>query len=364
MTVYLLLFISIILLSFLIFAKGTSNRKKILFLIISFGLMFLIMGFRTESVGTDTKLYCDIFQNNFSFSLNSIIKGDDTSFLYSIYNKIVSLFSTDRRAIIVSNSLIICILTAIFIYKNSKNVIFPTLFFMTFYHFFSAMNISRQYIAVMLVANAFYFLKNKKVWKYILLCTIATLVHNTAIVSFVMLPFLFIKPTKRNICIYLILITSVVLFLDEIISLFSTIFGHYNMYFNNNYLTATGENKKAIITVIYFVFAIIMFGLLKRNKVSNADNREFTLLYIINYLAIIMGVLSLKTILLTRIEIYFSIFAIISIPKVFDLMKDRVLYYFLFTIVIFIPMYILLSSNISEITPYSNWFFDFLRGGF
>lgn len=358
MIVYLLLFTLIIVLAFFIFMKGVTDRKKMFFLGIAFFLMFLVMGFRTESVGTDTTLYCNIFQNNFSFSLKSIFNDGDTSFLYSLYNKFVSFFSTDRRAIIVSNSLLICFLTSLFIYKNSKNVVFPTLFFMTFYHFFSAMNISRQYIAVMIVANAFYFLRKKKIFKYVTMCTVATLVHNTAIISFIMLPFLFIRSTKKNIYIYLISLTIGMLFVDKIMIAFSSLFSHYGMYFNNNLLTEVGQNRKIIVTFIYIIFAVIITSLLKKNDDMTSVDIDLYLLYMLNFIAIIIGILSLKIMLLSRIEVYFSIFAIILIPKVFDMMKDKIMYYFVFTMVMIIPMYIQLQSNNSEVLPYFNWLFQ------
>ena len=96
-------------------------------------------------------------------------------------------------------------------------------------------------------------------------------------------------------------------------------------------------------------------------KISQEEEREIYLLHIINYLAIILGLLSLKIMLISRIETYFSIFALIFIPKVFNLLKDKIIYYFLFTIIMIIPMYMQLKSNNSGILPYSNWLITFLN---
>lgn len=356
MIVYLGLFTLIILLSVLIFAKGVTNKKKKIFLFLAFGFMFLIMGFRSENVGTDTRLYCNIFQEHFSFNFGIIKENGDSSFLYSLYNKIVSLISTDYRAIIIANSIVICALTALFIYKNSDNVVFSTLFFMTFYHFFSAMNISRQYIAVMIICNAFYFLKNKKPVKYILLCIIATLIHNTAIVSFIMLPFLYINPTKRNIFIYFAVIVIGMIFMNKIMTLFSVVFGHYTMYFEKSLLTEVGENRKVVITVIYIVFAILLIYLLKNKTEEKESNYiDLYLLHMINLITIIIGIISLKIMLLSRIEVYFSIFEIILIPKVLNKMKNKRYIYIAFVVIMIIPMYIQLKSNNSTVLPYHNW---------
>ena len=357
MGIYLFLFIYIILLSFLIFFKGNTNIQKKLFLFLSFSMMFFIMGFRAESVGTDTSLYCTIFQNNIQSAFYTVLK-EDSAIIYSFYNKFVSLFSTNRNAIIVANSFLICTLTATFIYKNSKNVIFPTIFFMTFYHFFSSMNIARQYIAVMIVANAFYFLKNKKAFQYILMCLIATLIHNTAIVSFLLVPYLFIEPNKKNITIYLSIIILALLFLNQIMTLFSSLFTHYDIYFQDSFLENSGQNRKIIITFIYVLFAFVLSSLLKGKAIKADEQREFYLLHIMNFIAIILGFIALDMMLISRVEVYFSIFTIILIPKVFDLLKDRMFYYFIFTLIMFIPMWMQLASNNSGVLPYSNWLFN------
>lgn len=360
MGIYIGLIIYIILIALLIFYKKPSNTKRIVFLTLAFSAMFFIMGFRTETVGTDTSLYCKIFELNFNFNLKSALLEGDFTFIYSLYNKIVSLISTNRNAIIVGNSFLICFLTALFIYKNSKNVIFPTLFFITFYHFFSSMNIARQYIAVLLVANAFYFLKNRQLFKYIILCLMATLVHNTAIVSFILIPFFFIKLSKRNIITYLSIFSISLLFFDKILIIFSSIFDHYDMYLNSHYLQQIGQNKKVIITFIYIIIAIITTGLLNSKKLSKEEKYELKLLYLINFIAIILGIFSLKIMLISRIEIYFSIFIIILIPKVFNLLKDRIMYYFLFTLIMFIPMFMQLKGNNGEVLPYDNWLINLL----
>lgn len=319
------------------------------------------MGFRTENVGTDTRLYCTIFEKSFNLNLKELITGQDLTLIYTLYNKIISFISTDRRAIIIANSLIICILTAIFIYKNSQNPVFSTLSFMTFYHFFSAMNISRQYIAVLIVANAFTYLKNKQSKKYIITCLIATLIHNTAIVSFLLIPYLYLKPNKKNIVIYLITITISLFFINEIMIVFSKLFSHYTIYFNNSFLKKVGQNRKIIITIIYIIFAPITYQLLKTKKIPPKEEHEIYLLYIINYITIILGFLSLKIMLISRIEVYFSIFAIIYIPKIFNLLKDKIMYYFIFTLIMIIPMYMQLQSNNSGVLPYTNWLISYLN---
>ena len=360
MIVYASIIIIILILYFMIFFNGgyDSNKKKKIVLLLALSILFFVMGFRSESVGTDTKLYCNIFENIQKMSITSIINGTDTSLLYVIYNKFVSFFSSSRSAIIVANSFIICTLTGVFIYNNSKkNVLLPTLLFLCLYHFFSAMNISRQYIAVMIVANSLYWIKENKKIYFLLSCLAATLVHNTAIISLTLLPLFYIKLNAKNIFLY---ITTVAIFcfsLDKILLLFSSLFPHYLMYFGNNFLTEVGQNRKIIITLIYVVFELIMFCLLKSEGVSSEDKENLKLYVVINSLAIILGIVSLKVMLFSRMEIYFSIFAIIYIPYVVSFFKDKYLITFFLVLIMLVPMIVQLNSNNSEVLPYKNRIF-------
>ena len=351
MEIYLIMIFCIFCTGILIFKgqKIKTNAQKKAFAIITFIILFFVMGFRDSSVGTDTNLYCTIFNKSGSMTFYEILLSGDTSFLYGLYNKFIYMISNKDSAIIAANSFIICLLTVLFIKNNSNHPIISTILFVTFYHFFNAMNISRQYIAVMLVANAFKFLQNKQLKKYFLLCLVATFIHNTAIVSFILIPLFFIKLNKKNISIYLIIIAFFSLFCGNIISAFSNLFSHYEMYSNNNLLLEVGQNRKIIITVIYLFFELIADYALKQK-----DDEKMRLLYIINGVSIIIGILSLNTMLLSRIEIFFSIFNIIFIPEILGYFKEKILFYFIFILVMFIPMCLQLKSNNGSVLPYKN----------
>ena len=356
MAIYIALFISIIILAIVTFFNGQSKIKNKIFLICSFSLMLVVMGLRDISVGTDTELYCTIFKNYSSMESIRQVLQKDTNLIYGLYNFFISKISTDNNMIIFCNSAIILTLTAIFIYNNCSNVVFPTLLFMEFYHYFSAFNISRQYIAVLIVANSFYFLKNKMIWQYIILNIIAIFVHNTAIIFLTLLPFLFIKINYKNINI-LVIIYSIFIFLwDKLINIFINIFPHYAIYLGtqSRFLFTSGENKKIIITFIYIFIALLMRLILsKKNLIKYEEQNKFLLLYFINIMSIIVGFISLKSMSMARIEVYFSFFAIMTIPYCFEYIKrDRLICNVFFIVIMLIPMYIQLLSNNSEVVPY------------
>lgn len=353
MLIYFIAIIVICIIALLCFSKNSNDKKRTIFLFLSFTILFVIMGFRDNSVGTDTQLYCNIFKNNYSInSIMDVFISEDSSPLYTIYNYIIGLVSHDCNIIKITNSFIICFLTMLFIRENTKHVFLSTLLFLTFYHFFSAMNITRQYIAVMIVANSFKYIKQKKLVKFVLCCFIATGIHNTAIISFVLLPLLFMKLNKRNIGIYLLCVFLVSFMLPSILNIFTYIFPHYDLYFENNMLDEVGRNRKILITMIYIIFEILMYYIFIK-KIYHEEDMKFY--FIINIIAIILGVLSLETILLSRMEIYFSIFAIIYIPIIISKFKQKLILYFMLILCMMLPMYIQLSSNNSGVVPYQSW---------
>ena len=125
---------------------------------------------------------------------------------------------------------------------------------------------------------------------------------------------------------------------------------------DSSFIDARGENKKIIITFIYFLFQVIY--LVSKSKINDIEEKKkMDMLYYINWIAILIGICSTRTLLLSRIEVYFSIFNIIFIPKVINLQKDKVIYYYILLILLMIPMIFLLYNGISGVIPYSNILF-------
>ena len=352
MYIYLMM-ICIIAISGIIFFKSTKSNK-LMFLILVTLILFGVMGFRDISVGTDTRLYCSLYEADSAKSFLEIIQSDGKYLLYSLYSKVVSLFSSDPLLIIKANSFVICILLLIFVYRNSQTKLTTIMLFITFYHFFSAMNIARQYIAVLLVANAIYYLisENKSIIKYSLICICATLIHSTAIISFLLIPFWMIRKSDKKIKLYIFIIFLACILYPNIMKLFAEVFPHYSMYFGNEMLEEVGQNRKIIITIIYMFFWFVMLYILKYKKLDDNKKERFKLYFFINSIAIILGIISLKVMLLSRIEIYYSIFAIIYIPEILDYFREKNFYKFGFVIIMFIPMIIQLIGNNSDVLPY------------
>lgn len=366
MGIYLFVILVVAIIGVITFYNGTTPKKKKIFLVVSGAIMFLVMALRDRSIGTDTELYCNVF-NNIANSTD-IFNVSDASVLYAIYNKVVFLiFGLYPQWIIVFNSLIITILICVFAYKNSDNVVMTLLYFMLFYHYFQAFNLARQYIAILLVANSFYFIHKRKMVGFLVLVAIAIMIHNTAIIFLPVGLILFAKLDLKRILKVSAITTVILYFYDNIINLFLMIFPRYSMYFKGSELFYnTGEGKRIIITILYLVIVVFAIILMRRkNKEDEKEKKKkeveqvqkwYALLFLM-IIAILCGFLSLKSIFLNRMELYFSIFAIIFIPAFVEKIPRQK--YFIYTLSIFvllIPTYVLLSGNTAEIVPYVTFF--------
>lgn len=361
MITYTALFIYIIIIGIIIFRKKADDEKvennnKKIFLAMAGIPMIFIMGFRDVCVGTDTNLYAYIFSINSQKSIMELFNSLDNSPLYTLYNIILGDICKNTQAIILVNSIIIISLFSRFVYKNSKHVVISTILFFEFYHFFAAFNITRQYIAMLIVANALSFLNKKDIWKYIFFCICATMIHTTSIIALILVPFTFFNGKLKNKLeiIYVFAMVIVFIFFKEFFSVFAKIFPHYSMYTN---LLTVSKNRKGIITFIYIVFSIYYYYLKKNKKLNKDEMLEFDKYNLINVTGIIFGIMSLKLDLLTRISYYFTFPIIIYAPMLIDKIENskyRSVVYIAFLGVMLIPMYILLRENNSEVLPYIN----------
>lgn len=343
--------------SFFIYA--TIKNKKIVNKVVVF-LFFIhfgsIMAFRSSNVGVDTNLYSELFMKIHYYDIKNMFSVINSAPLYVVYNKIISLISINPQAIIISNSIIIMLGSAIFIYRNSNNVILSIYYYFAFYFYFSSFNVSRQFIAIVLVANSYHYLKNNKFKKYLALVIAATCIHNTAIVGLVLLPLSKIKWTNRKI--YLIaIVTGFFMFMyDKFLAIFLKIFPRYMIYMGGGKfsLSSTTEGKKILISFFYLLIIMICVFFLRYK--NNSDNKkELYFLSSIMLIAVLIGIIFYKNLLLMRIELYFSFFSIIYIPKVINYISHkwtRVLMNYSLIIITLIPLVFQLHKNISGVVPY------------
>ena len=74
------------------------------------------------------------------------------------------------------------------IYRMSDNVFLSVYFYVALYYYFISYNALRQYLAVAVLLNAFWYAKQKKWIKYAIMMLIAVSLHTVAIVGLIYIP--------------------------------------------------------------------------------------------------------------------------------------------------------------------------------
>lgn len=145
-----------------------SNIKingRILYLISTFIPIFFVMGFRSAEVGTDTWNYAmNIFPTvSDTYNVDDIFSQDDTFgrgywlFFYALGN----FFSTHPEVYIIGESFLVILGTAVFIYRTTPHVALATLIFLCCF-FVSSLSLARQYVGIVIAANAAICILNNK----------------------------------------------------------------------------------------------------------------------------------------------------------------------------------------------------------
>ncbi len=230
--------------------------------------------------------------NRLSPSFYVVIAVTSAVFVYGVYRLIIGTLST-RDAWL---GLLIFVIS-------------PYLFLMN-------LSAIRQCMAMVLFMAAIPFAARKKLIPYALLILLATMMHKTAVI---LLPIYFVASSvpfkRRHVCavaLALGLLLSVV-DLTAIVKWFSEIVNDNNYYY---YVRdgATNSLRATLLTGISFVYVLGNLPRLKGRELVYAK------LYLIGTA---LGVLAFRMSMLTRIQMYFDIFAVVAIPAIIRTDLDR-----------------------------------------
>ena len=246
-------------------------------------ILWFFMAFRGISVGVDTKHYAYVFSQfddiPFSKVFTAVTYANESESWafdfepgYRLANKLLSLLFSAPQAITVFNSTVIMILWYHLIARESPNFLLSVWLFITLGIYQTEMNVTRNAIAILMVYNAFGFLRRREFGKYLAVCVFASLFH---IAALILLPLYFlvwgVKLTPRRMA----LLVGAFCLLGLIFPLISPIVSgllpdRFAKYFQ-------GNNEKLgslIVGVLNGGFFLLTLWLLPRNKRSRIFQRE------------------------------------------------------------------------------------------
>lgn len=217
MNIYLLIFLLLLLFSFLEISNVPTRILRVLHIVSAF-LFILVAGFRYET-GVDWLAYenyfSDIVPLNEAFNFNSfgnVFLTLDVG--YSLLNSIVKMFGGGVQVVF----LIISVASTFLLIKNlkyySNHVLTGLLIYYPFFFFIFDMSGIRQGLAIQIVLFSIKYISKKDLYKFSFYILLATSIHWTALI---LLPLYFFVNKKISLSYTVfIFIISIVIFTFKI----------------------------------------------------------------------------------------------------------------------------------------------------
>lgn len=334
--------------------------------VMSFLPLAIISAIRSPYVGNDAYHYTELFHRYSNIPWSEVFSQSiEPGFV--AFCKLISYISSDSQWFLIVSSFLICILIAKFVFNNSKDIVFSTFIFVSYYFYFYSFSAIRQYIAIGFVINAFCYFKDKKRLKTIIFFALAVSFHYTAL--FLLPAFILskLKFSKRNIYVIVLACMFIAVTFRTVLTNIIIRFDRFS-YYRDDIDSFTGRGWDINIILYIFVFMIILLGIyiLKRDtKFKNTlakENSKYDNVYydIYHYLICMMITLSLYIVstsmsMAARANHYYAIFMTIYIPLVLSKVsyKKRVIIKFIIKMILFIYCVLMLTRNNYYVVPYS-----------
>ena len=332
MIYFVLLFVIIVLGGIVKPRKSLYARKA--YMIITFGLLIALSGFRSPEVGRDVAGH---YAQNYELISNmkwgellpfSIAGGYEIGYCY--FNKLIgSLTQGNIQWFLFITSFFIYGVLGLFIYKKSPNVIFSVLLLLFTCQYYMYMNILRQAMAVSIIILGYLIADECKrkitaIIIFSLFILLAMTFHTSAIFCFIMLTFYYLKFDKKMykicLCFSILFFISFASFYNEAL----TLLGEGNKYemYEGGHAEAQGHiNIQSVTNALLTVGAFLSLKYVGvRNININKKNRKYIdesdmnfILYA-SFFAGLFRFMTLQMNILNRFSFYFMPFVLIAYP--------------------------------------------------
>lgn len=281
----------------------------------------LVSGLRAWDVGADTENYANIFEQierqswgsifvNFA---QSIRNGEIDEVGYKLIMKIFQIFSSEYQLFLIAIAVLLVVLMTRWIYKYSASPCTSFILFSTLFYSFYGVTGHRQTIATALIVFYGYdLIRDRKFWKFMLVAIVSFLIHKSSIV-FVPLYFLTmlpVTPLYKWLCA--LGIGLVALFGVPLYRTFALWLGYSEHQIN---YAEGGAELYAILLITLCIITWIFHPRIKRNRMD-ADH----LFHAIS-MALLTALFVLQNQGFMRVQQYYSLFIMITIPELINLVK-------------------------------------------
>lgn len=237
------------------------HKKLIWFLFIISGPVF-ISAIRYD-VGTDYFAYINWFNNINSLPIDMVIQKFGNEPLYLILNKVAFILFKEPWGIFFLSSLLIHIFIIYGIDFFKEHLSMPmALFIYYMLHFNFGLNGIRQMIAISIVFYSLKFIYQRRPFKYGFFIVIATMFHNTALISilfYIIISYKYRGGSDNFIRKFfyssVIVLSPIIVLLGLKILIKVPIFSQYEVYINSDFALGTGF----LIDIIPIIIPVFIF---------------------------------------------------------------------------------------------------------
>jgi hypothetical protein len=315
-------------------------------LAISFIILWLIAGFRSEIVGNDTKAYIYLFDQISAGELNvfdglnifNFFITDGLENGYKIYTYVISLVAANYTIFLLLTHAFICYSFYRFIKKYSTNYIISMVIYFSLF-FLGSMSLMRQSLSMAIILWGYKYIKERKFFKYLLLVLLATSIHQTSIIMII--PYFMYKNkiNLRSVLAYILCAIIAFIVVNDVVLLLADANTRYGFYLDRIDSFSLGS----FLTAFMFLgMNIAMYALYKHNisrdnlSKSSLMERSFSLKMMT--LATLTMLVSIRVNSLNRLALYFMCFSIISFPMFMNNkhLRDTRMYQFIFIVLLIV----------------------------
>ena len=315
--------------------------------------MFLVSAFRSVNVGADTEVY---FYKYKQISQQDMISSLDVNHEpgYVVFNKILSLVSSDEQILLVASSLVVIFGIGIFCYKYSKGFYLSTLLFLglgLYSYYFTPI---RQAMSIPFTLWGIYYLYSGSRYNSIIFILLATTFHYSAAV-FLLLPFFYPYDMKKTMIIIMgITYVGVLLYYVGGGYLNLLEYTRYAGYASGRYAESVDFGLGVVRVLIFFILGCVSLYVATRNKHDTEKNmqQECYIFSIICFMGALMVFLGYQFFFLARYDISFWPFVCLLIPLIYDYLKHIRNVLVCPIIVIFITIYMWATYSLRDMPEF------------
>lgn len=280
-----------------------SHTTRNLFILLSI-MLIVVTGFRYD-VGGDYWSYYRAGERYSDELLNSLksLSEPGIKLIYSI----VRIFTTEKIVPIFVVAAITLSLMLRTIYRYTDKLMMAVLLFLFLGCWHESFNAVRQCMAAAIVFSGYGFLKDKKLFKYIIVIFIAFLFHRSAVLMILPYFIVHIKVSPKNILLIIIGVVVALYGFDRIIAITGFVLQEDTVLSSEYALRQVNPFRVAvaIVPAIYFIF------------ITSGQERDETQEYFLNLLIVHAAVVTVTSpsAMLGRYGIYTAPFCVLAIPE-------------------------------------------------